>query len=195
MTQSIAGIFDTREQAERVVQALIDAGISRDQISLLTRADEAEQALESGSDTGQARNLTIGAVGGGVMGGTLGTLVGMLAIGVPGIGPIVAAGPIAAVLSSYGASMVFGAGVGAVGGGLLGGLAWAGVPKEEAHIYSEAIRRGNMVILVQSDNNETVIDILHAYGAVNAGARYAEWRQEIHRDDDPSAGLEDVRRR
>src|ERR671920_1144773 len=91
------------------------------------------------------------AVGGGLIGGTLGLLAGVGALVIPGIGPIVAAGTIASTLA--------GAGIGAAAGGLLGALAGMGIPEEEARHFEQGVQSGGILVTVR------------------AGARAAEARQ------------------
>ena len=82
-----------------------------------------------------ASGAATGAVTGGVVGGAAGLAASLIGLAIPGIGPIIAAGPIVAALS--------GAGVGAVAGGLIGGLTDMGVSKEDAEYYAESVRRGD----------------------------------------------------
>src|SRR5438309_1242670 len=96
MTKSVVGLFETGEQAERAIRALHDRGFARNQISVAMR-DQVEQAAlarEVGShETAEAAGT--GAVGGGILGGMAGLLIGVGALAVPGIGPVLAAGPLA----------------------------------------------------------------------------------------------------
>ena len=81
-----------------------------------------------------------------VVGGALGWLVGIGALAIPGLGPVIAAGPIAAALA--------GAGAGAVVGGITGSLVGAGVPEYEAKRYEGRVRSGNMLISVHCENSQ-----------------------------------------
>ncbi len=77
-----------------------------------------------------------------------------MGLAIPGIGPIVAAGPLAATLA--------GAGVGAVAGGLIGGLTRAGVPEDEANVYAEAVRRGGALVTVRAEDSRAEVAADHA---------------------------------
>jgi uncharacterized membrane protein len=65
-------------------------------------------------------------------------------IAIPGIGPLVAAGVLATTL--------VGAAGGSVVGGLIGALTDYGVSEEDAHLYSEAVRRGSSLVTVRTDD-------------------------------------------
>src|SRR6185436_6071909 len=79
-------------------------------------------------------------------GGTLGWLVGIGALAIPGLGPFIAAGPIMAALA--------GAGVGGAVGGLTGALIGMGIPEYEAKRYEGLIKSGGILLSVHSDNSE-----------------------------------------
>ena len=94
-------------------------------------------------------------------------------LAIPGIGPIIAAGPIAAALA--------GAGIGAATGGLIGGLTDLGIPDEEAHTYAEGVRRGGTLVTATAHTEmqaARAVDILHRHGAVDIEERAASWRQD-----------------
>lgn len=100
----------------------------------------------------------INAQRGAVVGGVTGLAVGLAALAIPGIGPILAAGPIVAALT--------GLVTGAVAGGLLGGLLHAGVPEEQARAYADRIAQGEVLVTVQTDavNRPAVLRTLATYG-------------------------------
>jgi len=110
----------------------------------------------------------IGAAIGGV-GGLLLSAVG--AITLPVIGPILAAGPIAAALT--------GAGIGAAAGGLIGALTEHGVPEEHARFYAEGVRRGDVLVTVKvpAGREDEVSDVLDDHRAVDVDDRVANWRE------------------
>lgn len=172
MTQTVVGIFHTTADAERAVADLMDNGFAKEKISLITAHSQAEHVKVAGSNVEHTEDMAIGAVGGGLLGGLLGALVGMIVVGIPGIGAILVAGPIAAAIG--------GAGAGAVGGGILGALTWAGVTKDEAHVYEEFIHRGGSLVMVQAPvaEVERAAEILHRDGAADAEEIEDEWRHE-----------------
>lgn len=101
-----------------------------------------------------------GAVTGGVVGGVAGLVVGIMGLTIPGVGPIIAAGPIAAALAR--------AGAGAIAGGLIGGLVHIGVSEEHAHYYAESVRRGRALDTVRAQDSEAerAAQIMRLHGAV-----------------------------
>jgi uncharacterized protein (TIGR02271 family) len=98
-------------------------------------------------------------------------VMGITGLAIPGIGPIIAAGPIAATLA--------GAGVGAVAGGLIGGLTNLGVPEEHAHYYAEGVRRGGVLVTVATEDARAAdaAGIMRRHGAVDIEKRAAEWKE------------------
>ncbi len=180
MTQTVVGIFDNPADTERAVADLIAAGFAREKISLIGPHSQDKHVAIAGSNVEHAEDLAIGALGGGVLGGVLGALVGMVVIALPGIGPVLAAGPLAAVLGSAGMTMALGAGAGAVGGGVLGALTWAGITHDEAVVYEELIKRGSTLVMVQAsrEERERASAILHRDGAADAHTLEEEWRKQ-----------------
>src|SRR5690606_23901230 len=118
----------------RVRQNLIRSGIGENEISVIGSRAQAESAgvtIHEGESRDEgASEPAKGALAGGVTGLAL----GLLTLAIPGVGPLVAAGPVAAGLT--------GAGLGAATGGLIGAFNQMGVPEEDAETYQESIRRG-----------------------------------------------------
>ena len=85
---------------------------------------------------------------GGVVGGTLGLLAGIGALAIPGVGPLIAAGPIMATLA--------GAGAGGAVGGLVGALVGMGIPEYEAKRYEGAVKGGGTLLSVHCDTSEQI---------------------------------------
>jgi uncharacterized membrane protein len=102
-----------------------------------------------------------GTATGGLIGALSGLLVGLGTLALPGLGPIVAAGPLAAALG--------GAAIGAATGGLIGALVDAGVPEEYASTYATHVERGHALLTVHTDaaSQAKVRDILAHSGALH----------------------------
>ena len=101
-----------------------------------------------------------GATSGAVIGGGLGWLAGIGALAIPGLGPLIAAGPIVAALAGVGAG-------GAIGG-LAGALVGMGIPEYEAKRYEGRVKEGGILLSVHSDNSDWTSkakDILKRTGA------------------------------
>lgn len=112
--------------------------------------------------THAAEGATAGATTGGVLGGTLGLLVGIGVLAIPGIGPLVAAGPLMAALSGIGA--------GGTIGSILGALIGVGIPEKEAQHYEHGLKKGSILISAWAyDENQVkrIVDILQEKGAQN----------------------------
>jgi uncharacterized protein (TIGR02271 family) len=194
VAKTVTGLFDTNQAAQAAVQDLIDNGVQPQAISLIAsdargefknyrgRMDSPSGDFSTPDSSGSSQGAegpTAGAVGGGLLGGALGLLVGLGALAIPGIGPVLAAGPLAAALGSAGAGAVAGAGLGAVGGGLIGGLVGMGIPDEDAQLYAEGVRRGGTLVVARVEDKlaNRVAQILEGHGAVDIDQRGAEWRQ------------------
>jgi uncharacterized protein (TIGR02271 family) len=177
MARTIVGVFDTGAAAKRAVDALVAAGIPREDISLVAGDPTGEYARygERGDRGDAGDRATSGATGGAILGGVLGLLAGLTTLAIPGIGPIIAAGPIAAALTGT----ALGAGVGAATGGLIGYLTEAGVPEAEAGYYAEAVRRGSTLVTVQASEAEAqrVAQVLEESGARDLEGMAEEWRR------------------
>ena len=182
MSKTVVGLFDDFQDAQSVVQDLTNAGFRREDISIAANKT-ASGYTGNGSDlnaTGDKGGHAVGkdaGVGAGV-GGVVGLLVGLGLLTVPGIGPVLAAGPIAAALGATVGSTVVGAGVGAVAGGLIGGLTHVGVPKEHAEYYAEGVRRGGTLVTVDAPDNraQDAVDIMNGNNAVDIDTRGAAYR-------------------
>ena len=191
MAKTVVGLFDTNQEAQAVVQDLVNDGFARNNISIVANDPNGEHMQHNSKatasaaggegihqgDTGEHAANTAGAaaggaITGGLVGGGIGLVLGLLgAVAVPVIGPIIAAGPIAAALT--------GAGIGAVAGGLLGALTHAGVPEEDAHYYAEGVQRGGTLIMINApdDRAQRAYEIIEDHGAVDIEERAAQYKQ------------------
>lgn len=144
--ESVVGIVHTRIEAETLVNSLKQAGFLDNDISVLFPDKEGTKDFAHENSTKAPEGAVAGASTGGVVGGTLGLLAGIGALAIPGVGPLVAAGPIMAALS--------GAAVGGTVGGLAGALVGMGIPEYEAKTYEGKIRDGNILIAVHSSTGD-----------------------------------------
>jgi uncharacterized membrane protein len=178
MVKTIVGSFDSFDEAHKVANELRAAGFLDNDISIV--ANDAEGAYRNDPRfgdggkrvEGETSATTKGAVAGAVVGGGAGLAASLVGLAIPGIGPIIAAGPIVATLA--------GAGTGAVAGGLIGGLVDLGVPQGDAEYYAEAVRRGGALVTVRADEvrAEEAADIMRDRGAVDIEQRVERWREE-----------------
>lgn len=174
--QTHSRVYDTYEQAAKAVSDLERAGIPSSDISLVANqsARDAYAMNDEGSSTASGAGI------GAVVGGGTGLLAGLGMLAIPGIGPVVAAGWLAAT--------ALGAVVGSAAGGLVGGLMEAGIPEDDAHVYSEAVRRGGTLLTVRStqpsDRIETILD---GYDPIDPTTRRNEYTQSGWTQFDPNA--------
>lgn len=154
------GIYSSRTAAETAVDQLIAAGFSNQDVSVLMSDKQGSKEFATEKNTKAPEGTTTGVGVGGAIGGTLGLLAGIGALAIPGVGPLIAAGPIMATLA--------GLGVGGVVGGLVGALVGMGIPEYEAKRYEGRIKDGGILLSVHCDSGEEVSrakDILKATGA------------------------------
>lgn len=161
MATAIFCIAKTPDQAERIVNMLRTTGGVREQdISVLFPDRDGSRDFAHEHNTKAPEGAVTGAGAGGVTGGVLGLLAGIGALTIPGVGPLIAAGPIMAALS--------GAAVGATVGGIGGALIGMGIPEFEAKRYEDMVKGGNILMSVHSENSENTRRIKEIFK--NAGA-------------------------
>lgn len=146
MSQAVFCIADNRPQAASIVRDLQTSGFSADDVSVLLSDVESTREFATEANTKAPEGAAAGASAGGILGGIAGWLVGAGTLAIPGVGPLVAAGPIMAALG--------GAAVGAGAGGLTGALAGYGVPEYEAKRYEGRISDGGILISVHTEDGE-----------------------------------------
>ncbi|NUO49067.1 MAG: DUF3341 domain-containing protein [Polyangiaceae bacterium] len=144
MKKAVFGMLATRQQAENIVVQLQNLGFSTNDISVLFPDKEGSRDFAFEKHTKAPEGAALGGFAGGAVGGTLGLLAGIGALAIPGLGPLIAAGPIVAALG--------GAGAGAAVGGLTGALVGMGIPEIEAKQYEAKIRGGGILISVHVED-------------------------------------------
>jgi len=137
---------NTDAQAVRIATRLKAAGFTPSDISILAPDRSGLRDLGTENSTKAPEGAAVGAGTGAILGGALGWLAGVGALAIPGLGPLIAAGPILATLS--------GAAVGGTVGGLTGALIGLGVPEYEAKQYETKLRAGNILMCVHVDDSE-----------------------------------------
>ncbi|MBS3873880.1 MAG: hypothetical protein KGZ92_07930 [Firmicutes bacterium] len=150
MQKTIVGVFRSESDAERAVRALRSSGFRDQEISIVAK-DRGTQGKGQGQQnrSGMANTMRAGTddisdgmTSGATWGGLAGLALGTGALAIPGLGPIIAAGPIAAALT------------GAATGGLAGGLLDWGIPAERGRQLQEEVRQGNMLAILQCTGSE-----------------------------------------
>lgn len=157
--KSVFCIATSEFQAAAIVDQLKNAGFSNNDISALFPDKTGTHDFAHSKGTKAPEGASAGAGTGAVLGGALGWLAGIGALAIPGVGPLVAAGPLAAALS--------GAAVGGAVGGIAGALIGMGIPEYEAKRYEGKVREGGILISVHTEDAEE-----------------AELAEEIFKDED-----------
>ncbi|MDQ0219462.1 general stress protein [Peribacillus cavernae] len=148
MEKRVIGVYEKEEKAMAVVEDLKRTGYSIDEISIVAKNTEnlgstAEQVHPTNTD-----GLIAGATAGGAIGLT-GLLVGMSTLAIPGIGPIIAAGPIFATLGGAVAGLATNS------GGLSSALQEMGLGEEEARRYEDDVKKGKVLVMVTRKNDDS----------------------------------------
>lgn len=197
MERTVTRLFDSYAEATRAAEELERMGVPESRISLLANNSEGhfkgtehrgDHDLDEAGD-----GAATGAVAGGVLGGGAGLAAGLGLLAIPGVGPVVGGGWLAAT--------AIGAAIGAVGGGAAGGLIGvlteAGHTDDEAQVYAEGVRRGGALVSVKVEDQaeasriEETFQRLQGVDATSRGDAYREsgWSRfdetapEFSRDD------------
>ncbi len=154
MAETVVAVFREHRSAEQAVRDMKEQGIGDDEISLIAK-DEGARRGGGEEPSYEDQNLADGTTTGGALGGLAGLLAGAGALLIPGIGPIIAAGPLAGALT------------GVVTGGVAGGLIDYGIPEERGQHYEDRVREGKILVTVRSrgEDAESAVEILKENGA------------------------------
>lgn len=144
MKSAVFAIVSNPIQAESVVHELRLAGFAHNDISVLFPDMVGTQEFAHAKSSKAPEGAMVGASAGGVFGGVAGWVLAMGALTLPGVGPLIAAGPIFAALS--------GVAVGAFAGGLSGALAGLGFPEYEAKLYAGKLQDGNILLAAHTED-------------------------------------------
>ena len=145
---AVFGIYSTHTGAEDAIDTLTRASFPVSDISVLVPETLGSRDMGTEKATKAPEGVAAGAGSGAVLGGTLGLLAGIGALAIPGVGPLIAAGPIISALA--------GVGVGGAVGGLTGGLIGVGIPEFEAKRYEGRIQKGGILLSVHCDTSEEI---------------------------------------
>jgi hypothetical protein len=179
--KTVVGLYEDITDAQATINDLVRSGFERGNISLVTTNRWAEEMDLGGDGTiadsdvplGEDQlgsDVAAGVLTGGAVGGLAGVLLGLGALAIPGLGPIIAAGPLVAGLA--------GAGMGAAVGGLVGALVNWGVPQEEAEVYAESVRRGGILVGLKTDeaNTARAVEIMNRHDPIDVERQSEQWR-------------------
>ena len=176
---AVFGIYRDEMAAGQAVDALQAAGFRNTDISVLFPENEGTKDFAVRKDTKAPEGTATGATTGAVIGGGLGWLAGIGALAIPGVGPLIAAGPIVAALT--------GVGVGGAIGGITGALVGMGIPEYEAKRYEGRVKEGGILLSVHSDNSDwtrKAKEILENTGAADVSSS-GEAKADFSKTDKP----------
>lgn len=142
--KTVTGLFDDYTDASSAVSALESAGVPSNDISIVSNNADNRHGEQSNAGEGAGTGAGIGAV----VGGAGGLLTGLGLMAIPGVGPVVAAGWLAATA----AGALAGAVAGGAAGGIIGAMTSSGVPEADAHVYAEGVRRGGSLVTAKVDD-------------------------------------------
>ncbi len=196
MTVTISRLYDRYNDAQQAVRRLEAAGVPHSDISIVANnsdswfsADKKVDRDRDGVDD-RAEGAGKGAGIGAGVGGTAGLLAGLGLLAIPGLGPVVAAGWLAAT--------AVGAAAGAATGGIVGALTEAGLSREDADTYAEGVRRGGTLVSARvADADRSRLDSILNESSVNLRDRSANWQKAGWKSFDPASqpyGAEEVRK-
>ena len=165
VTNSVVAIYDTHEQAEHAIKELQEAGVDMKSLSIAARNTHTDEHVVGSYNAGD-RMKYWGKVGA-FWGGFWGLLFGSAAFAIPGLGPILVAGPLVGwIVAGLEGAVVVG-GVSAVGAGLVS----IGIPKDSVVEYEVALKTDKYLLVVHGtpeavEKARTIIDLtapsLHA---------------------------------
>lgn len=176
MTKTISKLYDNYADAERAVNELEAAGLSHSEISLVANnsdnwhdSKKVDRDGDGTDDRAEAAGKGAG-IGGGI-GAAAGLAAGLGLLAIPGLGPVVAAGWLAATATV--------AAAGAATGGIVGALTQAGVSDDDAHVYAEGVRRGGTLVTARvPDADHTKYDAILQRSSVDVTQRGAAYREK-----------------
>jgi Protein of unknown function (DUF3341) len=172
---AVFGIYRTQADVEYAVDLMRAEGFRNTDISVLFPENKGTKDFAVEKNTKAPEGTATGATTGAVVGGTLGWLAGIGALAIPGVGPLIAAGPIVAALT--------GVGVGGAIGGIAGALIGMGIPEYEAKRYEGRIKEGGILLSVHCDDSnwtKKAKDVLQRTGATDiasTGEARADWQK------------------
>jgi hypothetical protein len=160
MASCVYALATSDAQAVRIANRLRDCGFTASDISIITPDRAGARDLGHQDSTKAPEGAATGAGTGAILGGALGWLAGVGALAIPGLGPLIAAGPILATLSGMAA--------GGTIGGLTGALVGMGIPEYEAQQYEGKLREGNTLMCVHAENTDEAATARQIYSEEKA---------------------------
>jgi hypothetical protein len=173
-TNSVVAIYDTHSQAEAAVKSLQKSGFDMKKLSIVGKDYHSEEDVTGYYNTGD-RMKYWGKLGA-VWGGFWGLLFGSAFFAIPGVGPVLVAGPaVAWIVSGLEGAAVVG-GLSAVGAGLFS----VGIPKDSVLKYESALKADKFILLAHGTAAEVAKakDIIQTTNPTELAVHGAE--REVH---------------
>ncbi|MEK0316801.1 general stress protein [Cohnella sp. 56] len=187
MSTPVVGTFRHEQDVIGAIEALKAAGWDKADISVVSHKREAVHHVDTVTGTNSAEGMVTGGVAGAFLGGTAGLLATAGLLFIPGLGPLLAAGPIATVIA--------GAAVGGSTGTLIGGLVGFGIPDKEAEIYRTLVEQDHLLVIVKAEGEERsrAESIFLAFGAIEPHSTGISFEQPLQPDVVKSEDAETLR--
>jgi len=173
--RAVFGIYRSQDEVEYAVDLLRAEGFRNTDISVLFSENQGTKDFAVEKNTKAPEGTATGATTGAVVGGTLGWLAGIGALAIPGVGPLIAAGPVVAALT--------GVGLGGAIGGIAGALVGMGIPEYEAKRYEGRVKAGGILLSVHCDDSnwtekaKLILEKSGAQDVSSSGEAGADWQK------------------
>lgn len=166
LEKNVVGVYKSEQEAIIAIEDLVKQGYDKQDICVIGKDLKNVNYIADETGTVAEETAATGALAGGTLGGLTGLLVGVGALAIPGVGPIIAAGPIA--------SSLIGAVAGAGLGGLTGALIAIGIPDEEAEYYGNSVKEGKILVLTKNRMSNN-LDDRNSLAEANNSSMAQDW--------------------
>lgn len=145
--RTISAVLKEQKQIDDVIRRLLDRGVPRDHISVLGRNFQSETRIAGFISKRDVilGGLRTGAIFGSLFGSFLSLLTGVGILFIPFVGPIVAAGPISALLLGAASGAI----AGSAGAGLVSVFTALGMPEDKAAVYQTRLQAGEFLLMAE----------------------------------------------
>lgn len=174
MQTYVLGLFDSRADAEPVIDTLNKQNLPETDFGIFGRHEDFREGLDAeNEEQGVATSATYGAMAGGAAGVLVGVVAGASFFLIPGLGQLLGAGALAAAIGTAATSTT----LGAAGGAFMGALLGYGASEEDANFYIEGIQQGGVLVVAHTpeDNVPVIAELFEQHNVVNVERRREQW--------------------
>ncbi|MBI1296981.1 hypothetical protein GC175_18670 [bacterium] len=174
MKTYILGLFDSRADAEPVIDVLNKHNLPETDFGLFGRHEDFREGLNAeDEEQGVAKSAQYGAMAGGAAGVLVGVVAGASFFLIPGVGQVLGAGALAAAIGTAATSTT----LGAAGGAFMGALLGYGASEEDANFYIEGLKQGGVLVVAHTpeENVSAIAEIFDQHNVVNVERRREQW--------------------